>query len=163
MLIKFFKKIVLFIVSGAGFRVNTYIDIIVYLKFKKRMKLAGYICNHLQNSHGVFISPRSKFDSSLCLRHPVGIVIGDGVTIGKNVIIYQNVTLGGARVGDAELNNYPTVGEGTVVFSGAIVIGKIHIGKNCVIGANSVVLSDIPENCIVAGSPAKIIGTNNNE
>ena len=84
-------------------------------------------------------------------------VIGDGVKIGKNVIIYQNVTIGGARIGDAKQSSYPEIGEGVVIFAGAVIVGKIKIGKGSVIGANAVITRDIPDNSVAAGVPARIV------
>lgn len=147
--------------SGRGLRVKLYLRTILYLKEKSFPRLATYFANRLQRIYGVFISVKTDFDRSLELRHPVGIIIGEGVKIGKNVIIYQNVTLGGARLGDGKANNYPSIGDGTVIFAGAVIVGKISIGKNCTIGANSVVTSDIPDNCTAVGVPARIISRKN--
>lgn len=147
--------------SGRGLRVKLYLRIILYLKEKRFLRLATYFANRLQRIYGVFISVKTDFDKSLELRHPVGIIIGEGVKIGKNVIIYQNVTLGGARLGDGKANNYPSIDDGAVIFAGAVIVGKISIGKNCTIGANSVVTSDIPDNCTAVGVPARIISRKN--
>lgn len=120
-------------------------------------RLASFVANRLQKTQGVFISPKACFDTTLSLRHPVGIVIGEGVKLGKNVVIYQNVTLGGARLGDAKANNYPEIGDNTVIFAGAVVVGQVVVGNNCTIGANSVVISNIPDGCIAVGAPARVI------
>ncbi|WP_165477443.1 serine O-acetyltransferase [Idiomarina baltica] len=71
--------------------------------------------------------------------------------------IFQNVTLGGARIGDAKESKYPEIGEGTVIFAGAVIVGKIKVGSNCIVGANSVVTRDLPNNCVAVGAPARII------
>ena len=120
------------------------------------VKLATFISWRLQ-SRGVFISPFSNIHPSTQFPHPTSIVIGEGVIIDENVRVYQNVTLGGARIGDWKANNYPKVGAGTVIFAGSVVIGDISIGKNCVIGANSVVLKSVPDNAVCVGAPAKVI------
>lgn len=157
------KNIFRYFYSGASFKVRFYIKLILFFKRKSFNKVAVYFANRLQKSCGVFISPLCSFDESLVLKHPVGIVLGDGVVLGRDVVIYQNVTLGGARVGDGELNNYPTIGDGCIIFAGAVLIGKVNIGENCVIGANAVVINDVPANCRVAGVPARIIGINKDE
>ena len=77
----------------------------------------------------------------------------------ENVVIFQSVTLGGARMGDFQCNNYPAIGAGTVIFSGTAIVGKVRVGRNCVIGANSVVLSDVPDNSVCVGAPARIVST----
>jgi serine acetyltransferase len=81
--------------------------------------------------------------------HPVGIVIGKEVEIGDDVRIYQNVTLG-ANYGDEQ----PTIGHDVAIGTGAAVLGDVHVGDGAVIGANSVVLEDVPKNTTVAGAPA---------
>ena len=86
--------------------------------------------------------------------HPNGIVIGDSTIIGNNCIIYQQVTLGGRSIGDAQKGNYPSVGNNVVIFAGAKIIGGINIGDNVIVGANSVVNKDMPADSIVAGVPA---------
>lgn len=121
--------------------------------------IAKFLSNRLKVK-GLHISPQAKIDRTISLPHPIAIVIGEGVVINKNVTIYQNVTLGGARLGDAENGNYPTVNEGAVIFAGAVVVGNVTLGKNCIIGANSVVLIDVPDNAVCAGVPAKIISEN---
>lgn len=117
----------------------------------------------LEKVYGVCIGKTARLGRNLKLRHPVGIVIGDGVEIGDNVTIYQQVTLGGARIGDGKLGNYPSVGDGTVIFTGAKIIGGIAVGKNCVIGANAVVTENVPDNHIAVGVPAKNRARNDEE
>ncbi|WP_319371125.1 hypothetical protein [uncultured Ilyobacter sp.] len=89
----------------------------------------------------------------------LGCVFHPKVNIGSNCKIYQNVTLGGnGKIIDGVLTNKggPTLEEGVTVFSGACVLGSVKIGKNSIIGANAVVLNDVPENSIAVGVPVKI-------
>ena len=88
--------------------------------------------------------------------HSLGIVIGHEVVIGENCEIFQNVTIGSNR---KEKNGryMPIIGDNVSIGSGAIVVGAIHIGNNVVIGANSYVDKDVPDNTVVVGSPAKVI------
>lgn len=96
----------------------------------------------------------------ICFPHLCGIVISRAATIGNDCRIYQNVTIGAKNYweGDGKTKeNYPSIGENTVIYAGAVIVGPVKIGKNCVIGANSVVLTDVPDNSIAAGIPAKVI------
>ncbi|MBU2061320.1 MAG: serine O-acetyltransferase [Bacteroidetes bacterium] len=101
-----------------------------------------------------YISNKATIDSGLYLPHATGIVIGSGASIGMNCTIYQNVTIGRKNVNSAE---YPTIGNNVTVCAGACLIGGIYIGNNSVVGANSVVLCNVPDNCTAVGVPAKII------
>lgn len=83
----------------------------------------------------------------------IGVVIHDRVVIADNCRIGQNVTIGGTS-GHYEV---PIIGNNVRISVGAVVIGPIKIGNNVIIGANAVVNRDVPDNCIVAGVPAKII------
>lgn len=143
-----------YIFATADVRVESYIKVIVYCKSNKYRRLGVIFSRRLQRKYGVYLSYHSTFDSSLTLRHPVGIVIGNGVSIGKNVTIFQNVTLGR---GDSKIEKYPSIGNGTVIYAGAVIIGDVQIGDNCIIGANSVVTKSMPNNVVIAGVPAKII------
>lgn len=106
---------------------------------------------------GVFISSKAVLGHDLRLPHPTAIVIGEGVVIGNGVTIYQCVTLGGRVVGDWKDGNYPSISDGCVIFAGAVIAGKVSVGRNCVIGANSVVLDDIPDNSVAVGAPARVV------
>lgn len=88
--------------------------------------------------------------------HPNGIVVGEYVVIGRNCIIHQGVTLG-ARGEDHELAN-PRIGDEVEIGTGAKVLGKVQIGDYARIGANAVVLKDIPRLGIAVGIPAKVLG-----
>jgi serine O-acetyltransferase len=120
-------------------------------------ELPAAFCARLLQSYGVYVSSKAKIGRSLNLPHPTAIVIGEGVIIGSNVTLYQSVTLGGRVTGDWRNGNYPEIGDGTVIFAGAVVVGKVRVGNQCVIHANPVVLSDIPNNSVAVGSPARVV------
>lgn len=137
-------------------RVDIYICLLANLRAAGYENLAKFVSYRLQR-HGVHISPKALFHSSLDLKHPTGIVIGDGVIIEERVQIYQNVTLGGARIGDYQANNYPEIGSGTTIFAGAVIVGKVRVGRDCIVGANAVVTHDIPDYSTAVGIPARVI------
>ena len=81
------------------------------------------------------------------LPHPVGIVIGEGCSIGENATIYQHVTIGRRSRNDPR---YPVIGGNVVLYPGAVIIGPVRIGKFARVGANQVVSLDLPDGSVVA-------------
>ncbi|HEX4735257.1 MAG TPA: serine O-acetyltransferase EpsC [Thermoleophilaceae bacterium] len=102
-------------------------------------------------STGVEIHPAARIGDALFIDHGAGVVIGETAEIGDNVTLYQGVTLGGT--GFARGKRHPTVDSDVVVGSGAKLLGPIHVGANSKIGANSVVIHDVPPNSTVVGNP----------
>lgn len=96
----------------------------------------------------------ATLEGGIHIPHATGIVIGAGVIVRQDATIYQNVTLGR---GKNDAWEYPELCEGCTVFAGAVVIGNIRIGKNAVVGANSVVLKSVPDQAVAVGVPARII------
>jgi serine O-acetyltransferase len=111
----------------------------------------------LRSRYGCFISRHATISPSCRFPHPVGIVIGEGAVVGERCVIYQHVTLGGRRIGDWQKGLYPTVGNDVVVFAGAALLGAISIGDGATIGANAVVLKDVPPGAAAVGVPARMI------
>ncbi|MBM5572347.1 MULTISPECIES: serine O-acetyltransferase [Deefgea] len=99
--------------------------------------------------------PRTNLNG-LRLGHPFGIVINPGCSLGKNITIFQGVTLGSKRTGSHA--GAPIIADNVIVFPNSVIIGRISIGKNAVIGAGSIVVSDVPDFAVVAGNPAVVIG-----
>lgn len=116
---------------------------------------AMLIQNKLIKKYGIHIDPNTKIDIGLRIPHPTSIVIGAKVKIGKNFTIYQNTTVGGSRTGDVIEGNQPIIGDNVTMFAGSMALGKIAIGDNCVIGANSLLLRDADRNSVYVGSPAR--------
>lgn len=102
------------------------------------------------------ISYKAEIGRGVRFAHPLGIIIGEGVIIKDYVKIWQQVTLG-SHGKKGKTPSYPVVENNVKIFAGAKLFGKIIIEENAVIGANAVVLEDVPENCIAVGIPAKII------
>jgi serine O-acetyltransferase len=108
------------------------------------------------------LDPQAKIGAGLYLPHPMGVVIGRAV-IGRNVQILQSVTIGiidpGLTTRDCDPDKYPRIGDNVVICAGAVVAGAIKIGDGALIGANAVVLHDVPENCTAVGVPARILSS----
>ena len=102
------------------------------------------------------INSLAHLEGGIALPHPKGIVIGKGVTIHKGAAIYQHVTIG-TRSGHGEQEKYPVIGAGAKIYAGAVIAGEVRVGVNAVIGANAVVLQDVPENATAVGAPARIL------
>ena len=100
---------------------------------------------------GVEIHPAARIGDSLFIDHGAGVVIGETAEIGDNVTLYQGVTLGGT--GFARGKRHPTVESDVVVGSGAKLLGPIHVGEGSKVGANSVVIHDVPPRSTVVGNP----------
>ena len=104
---------------------------------------------------GIEIHPAAEIGRRLFIDHGMGVVIGETAMVGDDVTLYQGVTLGGT--GKEHGKRHPTLEQNVVVGGGAKILGNIIIGKNCRIGAGSVVLRSVPENSTVVGVPAHIV------
>jgi serine O-acetyltransferase len=102
------------------------------------------------------ISYNASIGKNLRMPHPVGIVIGEGVVIKDDVVIFQQVTLGSDGKNKAH-KIYPVIENGVKIYAGAKIIGGVKIGKKAVIGANSVVNINVPSKAIAVGIPCRII------
>ena len=104
---------------------------------------------------GIEIHPGAKVGRRVFIDHGMGVVIGETSIVGDDVTLYQGVTLGGT--GKEHGKRHPTIEDGVVVGSGAKILGNITVGKNCRIGAGSVVLRNVPADSTVVGVPGHII------
>jgi len=104
---------------------------------------------------GIEIHPGAKIGRRLFVDHGMGVVIGETAIVGDDVTLYQGVTLGGT--GKELGKRHPTIEDSVVVGGGAKILGNITVGKNCRIGAGSVVLRNVPDNSTVVGVPGHII------
>lgn len=101
------------------------------------------------------IHPAATIGRRVFIDHAIGVVIGSTAIVEEDVLIYQGVTLGGVSLDKCK--RHPTVRANSVIGSGAKVLGNIIIGKNGKVGANSVLICDVPENSTAVGVPAKVI------
>lgn len=119
--------------------------------FPSIIKILIYLLFNAYIPYEVEIGSGSKFGYG-----GLGIVLHPRVKIGENVIIGQQVTIGGR----SKIYEVPAVGNNVFIGTGAKILGNVVIGNNVVVGANAVVVKSVPDNCVVAGIPAKIIKTN---
>ena len=103
---------------------------------------------------GIEIHPAAKLGPGLFIDHGMGIVIGETAEVGANVSLLQGVTLGGTST--KREKRHPTLGNNVTVGAGAKIIGGFTIGDGSRIGAGSVVVREVPPNCVVVGVPGRI-------
>lgn len=104
---------------------------------------------------GIEIHPGAKIGRGLFIDHGMGVVIGETTVIGDNVTLFQGVTLGGT--GKEKGKRHPTIGNNVVVGTGAKVLGSFTVGDNVQIGANAVVIKEVPPHSVVVGVPGRIV------
>ena len=117
--------------------------------------LARLISQASRRRTGIEIHPGAKIGKRLVIDHGMGIVIGETAEIGDDCLIYHGVTLGGT--GKDVGKRHPTIGNNVLIGTGAKVLGPFKVGDNSRIAANSVVLSEIPDNSTAVGVPARVV------
>ena len=124
--------------------------------YRHKMKfLARVISQHVRFWTGIEIHPGAIIGKGVFIDHGAGVVIGETAEVGNNVTLYQGVTLGGT--GKDAGKRHPTIEDNVVIAAGAKVLGPFTVGKGSKIGAGSVVLKPVPENCTVVGVPGRIV------
>lgn len=117
--------------------------------------IARWVSNIARNWTGIEIHPGATIGRGLVIDHGMGVVIGETAIIGDDCQLYHGVTLGGT--GKQHVKRHPTLEDGAYVGSGAKCLGNITLGKGCKVGANAVVLVDVPAGATAVGIPARII------
>ncbi|MEY4480215.1 MAG: serine O-acetyltransferase [Bacillota bacterium] len=117
--------------------------------------LARFLSQVTRTITGIEIHPGATIGDRFFIDHGMGVVIGETCEIGDDVVIYQGVTLGGT--GKEKGKRHPTIGNNVVISSGAKVLGSFTVGDNARIGANAVVLREVPANSTVVGIPGRIV------
>lgn len=134
---------------------------IIYYRMSHAIYRAGVpllprmISQYARFMTGIEIHPGATIGKGLFIDHGMGVVIGETSVIGDNVTLFQGVTLGGT--GKEKGKRHPTLGSNIVVGTGAKVLGNIRIGDGVMIGANAVVIKDVPDDSTVVGVPGRIV------
>lgn len=105
---------------------------------------------------GIEIHPGAQLGRRLLIDHGMGVVIGETAVIGDNVTLYQNVTLGGVSLNPGK--RHPTIEDDVVIGAGAAVLGPFTVGRAARVGANAVVLHEVPAGATMVGVPARQVG-----
>lgn len=122
--------------------------------WQNHLYLLGRFSSHIARwLTGIEIHPAAKLGRRLVIDHGMGVVIGETAEIGDDCYLYHQVTLGVARTSGGK--RHPTVGNNVIIGAGAKVLGPIHVGDNARVGANSVVLDNVPNDTSVVGLPAR--------
>ena len=126
-----------------------------YIWKKDHYFLARWISSINRFFTGIEIHPAAKIGRRVFIDHGMSVVIGETAEVGDDVLLYQGVVLGGTST--AKEKRHPTIGNGVVIGSGALIIGNITLGNGSKIGAGSVVLNDVPNGATVVGVPGKVV------
>jgi serine O-acetyltransferase len=120
------------------------------------LKLMGrWVSQFTRSLTGIEIHPGAQIGPGLFIDHGMGVVIGETAELGANVTLYHGVTLGGTSLQKGK--RHPTLGEDVVVGAGAKILGAITVGSYSRIGANAVVVKDVPPNSVVVGVPGHVV------
>lgn len=103
---------------------------------------------------GIEIHPGATIGRRVFIDHGMGVVIGETAEVGDDVMLYHAVTLGGRSL--AQTKRHPTLGDGVVVGAGARILGPVIVGSHSRVGANAVVVKDVPESATAVGIPARV-------
>lgn len=129
---------------------------VAHLLWRMRLKTLGRLVSQTARFlTGIEIHPGAEIASGLFIDHGYGVVIGETAVIGPDVTLYQGVTLGGTTL--AKGKRHPTVERGAVIGAGAKVLGNITVGQGSRVGANAVVVKDVPPDAVVVGVPGEVI------
>lgn len=122
---------------------------------KPALRLAARVLSHVNRAFtGIEIHPAAQLGHRVFIDHGMGVVIGETAEVGDDVLIYHGVTLGGRSMSRGK--RHPTVGNSVVLGTGARILGPITIGDHAQIGANAVVVKDVPAQAVVVGVPGRV-------
>jgi serine O-acetyltransferase len=106
---------------------------------------------------GSSLPPSAEVGPGLVIPHPVGMGFSSNVKIGSNVTLFAGSLIGAAGYEDRSKDGLPTIGDGAFIFTRAQVVGPVNVGNDAIIGANAVVMKDVPPGAIVLGAPGRVV------
>ena len=131
---------------------------LAHFLWERRWHLAGRLVSHFGRcATGIEIHPGAVIGKRLFIDHGMGVVIGETAEIGDDCTLYQDVTLGGTSLERGQ-KRHPTLGNDVIVSAGAQVLGPFRVGNGARIGAQAVVLKEVPEGATMVGIPARPVG-----
>jgi len=142
-----------------GFRYTFWLRLSQFLRNVQLEKMlrpvAVIFLRHLAHQSGIQIGLGTTIGPGIYIPHHGTIVVNPNVVIGKNCYLSHNVLIGKVHAGKRQ--GVPVIGDDVFIGAGAVILGNIKVGNNAAIGVNSVVFEDVPDNCMVAGAPAKVV------
>lgn len=150
------KNVIQVIITYSGLHAVGMHRVSHFLYKIKLYTLARILMNITRFFTGIEIHPGATIGKGVFIDHGVGVVIGETSIIEDDVTIYQAVTLGG-RGHEKNFERHPIVRKGAMIAAGAKILGRIEIGSFAKVGANAVVITDVPEYATAVGAPARII------
>ena len=143
------------VLSYPGFHAIT-VHRVIHALYRRNVPIVPrFLAELVHRTTGIDIHPGATIGKGFFIDHGTGVVIGGTAIIGENVTLYQGVTLGGTSL--QRKKRHPTIGNNVTVGSGAAVLGDITVGDGSKVGANSVVVKDVPPNSTVVGIPGRIV------
>ncbi len=143
--------------ATADYRYNRWVFLKVRIPVVRQlMRLFGLLWHKsIQMYTGIDLPCTAVIGKGLYIGHFGGLIVGEGVKIGERCNLSHGVTIGYAGRGDKR--GAPTIGNKVQIYTGSVIVGKITVGDNAVIGANAVVTKDVAESAVVGGVPAKVL------
>lgn len=151
--LSFFKALIP--VYGRPERFRVYLRLREFFRKKKMFFLGKCLKHHFLSKYGCELGVTAEISPKTQFMHTTGVVIGDGCLVEEGVKIYSSVVLGRKNIQSED--DYPKILKNAILCTGATLLGKITVGENAMIGAQSLVLCDVEPNSLYVGSPARKI------
>lgn len=153
------KVLIQYLLRNPGFKYMFWLRVNSHYRNKSWFSpinlVSRFLLKRYKYKYGIEIHPTTKIGEGMFINHFGGIVVNENAVIGKNCNLSHGVTIGQTNRGSKQ--GSPVIGDNVFIGPGAKIIGHIRIGNNAAIGANAVVTSDIPDNGVAVGIPAKVI------